>query len=85
MREEARLTVVAWREAKEKSASASNSASRPADGSDKSRPSSNPFKAAYETFKKSRHPEDLVEFERRLALFGQLVREEAAKGTAARA
>jgi len=73
LRERARVAVAAWREAKEKSVPAR----WPADASDKQRPSKDPYKIAFDLLSRSRHPEDLVEFKRRLALFQQLVREEA--------
>jgi hypothetical protein len=76
LRERARLIVAAWREAKEHSASASSCASRPAGGSDKL----DPYKIAFENLSRSRYPEDLVEFKRRMALFRQLVSEEAPHG-----
>jgi hypothetical protein len=79
LRETARATVAAWREAKEKSAQTGSAASRPADNPEKSRPSRDPFQIAYANFKRSNHPEDLEEFNRRIKLFRQLVLEEAAR------
>jgi hypothetical protein len=83
LRETARATVAAWREAKAKSAQTGSSASRPAENADKSRPGKDPYKIAYENLERSRDPKDLAEFKRRIKLFAELVREEAARSCGA--
>jgi hypothetical protein len=79
MREKVRVLVVMLRQAKEKSAWPAKGSASQADRTDKQRSHRDPFRAAYETFKTSGKPEDLIEFKRRMALFQQLVREEAAR------
>jgi hypothetical protein len=73
LREHARAAVAAWRQASVKS----DSASRPAENPNNHRPSKDPWKIAFDCLSKS--PEDLAEFKRRIALFQQMVREEAAR------
>jgi hypothetical protein len=76
LRERARAAVAAWREAKRNSVSAS----RPAQSVNEPRSQRDPYKLSFESLSRSRHPEDLAEFKRRIALFDQMVREEAARG-----
>ena len=73
LRERARATVAAMREAKEKSIPTSGLHDRG------EKPSRDPWKISFDCLARSRYPEDLAEFKRRLALFGQMVREEAAR------
>lgn len=77
LRETARATVAAWREAKAKSPKPGSSASRAIENADESRPSKDPYKIAFANLGRSRDPEDLAEFKRRVKLFEELVREEA--------
>jgi hypothetical protein len=79
LREHARALVAAWRQEKEKSARPGGCASRPVEGPGKRGPSKDPYKIAIENLSRSRDLEDLAEFKRRIALFGQMVSEEAAR------
>ena len=72
LRERARATVAAMREAKEKSIPTSGLHDRG------EKPSRDPWKISFDCLARSRYSEDLIEFKRRIALFRQFVREEAA-------
>ena len=77
LREVARTYVASLREARAKSAQGGSSAGESVENPEGPRLRKDPFQIAYETFKRSKHPEDLMEFKRRLKLFAELVREEA--------
>ena len=78
LREHARGAAAALREANEKPSSRENTAVGLTGDSNEMRPSKYPYKITFENFSRSQHPEDLIEFKRRLSLFGQMVREELA-------
>jgi len=78
LRERARARVARLRELKKEPLAADRArAVRGPDASEK--PRKDPWKIAFDNFSKSQYVEDLAEFKRRIALFGQMVREEAAR------
>jgi hypothetical protein len=76
LRERARATVARLKDAKERPESSQLDA-KPPKTLDKPKPSIDPFRIAFDNFKRS--PDDLAELKRRIKLYGQYLREESAK------